>query len=475
MSTNLRIEVRTGEAERKRVDFAPGTPVEPFSVGSAASWAVRAGGVVGVHAYLYFDGTTLFISSVGGAPVSMGGRNVGADWEPVEVPMNIHLGGAKLAVRGPTSHRAGQPSAKPQANVAVPEEDEKTQFQPQLMPEEDEKTQFQPVPNSMRQGPRGAALATGPAAGMPAALMESPPDSEATVVQRPEEVQKRAALAARPAPPAVAPESERTRFAPVQARVPGAPTPAAGAPPAAAGAAPGQAPPGPPLPAAGAPMPGAPMPGAPMPQGAPMGAAPAPTAAGVPGPPGPGGVPAFVVQPGQPGAGPGAGAQQKRSGNPALAKVKAQVAKAWREASIPQKAILILLPFAFFAMFTLMGQSEHKPTHHSANSVSSVAAAPPSARSARPTLSAPPAVGSAVAATSAAPTAASPATAKPSAPAHTTAPRSGKTPERIAVDAVAAGNYKEALEKYQALAAAHPDRPVFKQAVAILKQKLAEQ
>ncbi len=496
MSTNLRIEVRAGDAERKQVDFTPGEPAEPFSVGSAASWVVRGDGVVGVHAYLYFDGTTLFVSSVGGAPVTMAGRSVGTDWEPVDVPMNIHVGGVKLAVRGPTSHRAGE------------ETEQRRQPPP---PEEDEKTQFQPVPNRPRQGPRGAAVAPGPAApGAEPARFDAPPDSEATVVQRPGEQVLRAARPSVPALEAL-PESERTRIAPVEALAPGAapapvrpaagmppvgapgvhplagtqdpttrrapfgpsgaPMPAAGAPPP--GGMPGMAMPGAPIPGAmpGAPMPGAPMPGAPMP-GAPMPGAPMP---GMPMPHG--GVPGFVVQPGQPpvpGAAPGGGARLQAAKQAAL-KLKAQAAKAWGEASIPQKAILVLLPFAFIAMFSLMGgQPQKKPAASTAKSASSVkSAAPPASAQ----------VGTA-AAGSAAPSVASvpkpvapaaPTAAKPAAPPPANTSSKGKSQERVAVDAVAAGNYQEALKQYQALAAAHPDQAVYQKAIRILKQKIAEQ
>lgn len=490
MSTSLRIEVRTGEAERKRVDFTPGTPVETFSVGTAASWVVRGQGVAQVHAYFYFDGTTLFVASVGGAPVTMAGRGVGTEWEPVDVPMNVHIGGVKLAVRGPTSHRTG----------------EETQQRGQApIPEEDEKTHFQPVPNSVRQGPRGAVLASGsavPAARPPA--IQALPDSEATVVQPPPgmeapadseatvvRAEMHAQRAPRPQAPAVElpPESERTRIAPVEARVP-ALTPAAGQPPPGMGAHPlaaTQDPPtrrapvgagGAPLPAAGAPaIVGGPMAG---PPGAPP--MPAPGA-----PPPPGGMPGFVVQPGQgqgqggmpgfvvqpghaPGAAPGGVPPQPGSAKETALKLKAQAAKAWHEASIPQKAILVLLPFAFIAMFSLMGGGQSKkPAAKSAKSASTLASAAPAASAAPVAPARKPAVP--------APAPAASSAAKPPAtsPHKTRSKKGAKTPERLAVDAVAAGNYQEALKRYQALAAAHPERAVYQKAINILKQKIAQE
>jgi len=415
--------------------------VEPFSVGTAASWAVRADSIADVHAYLYFDGTTLFVASVQGAPVSMAGRSVGADWEPVEVPMNIHVGGAKLAVRGPTSNRAGQEAPRRQADVAVPDEDEKTHFQP--------------VPNTVRRGPKGAALSPGPAAGSaPPSAPESPPDSEATVVQRPDDLQKRL-NATRPQPPAAEfpPESERTRFAPVQARAPAQPAPAAGQP------------------AANAAMAVLPSPSSSSPEPATRRAPFGP--AGTPMAPGASMAPGFVVQHGQaPPAAPAPG-QQVQPGGGSLQKLKAQGLKAWREASFPQKAILVLLPPAFIAMFSLMGGQPEQTSGTapsasaaSAKSVAAQASGPPSAVSAKPRSPvAPSAVASA--------TPSSTAPAAPRAKAQKAGSHAGKSQERLAVDAVMEGNYAEAMKKYQALAAAHPDQPVFKKAVQILEAKIA--
>ena len=61
-------------------------------------------------------------------------------------------------------------------------------------------------------------------------------------------------------------------------------------------------------------------------------------------------------------------------------------------------------------------------------------------------------------------------TAAPAAPAGKAA---GKTDERLAADAIAAGDYAGALARYKALAAEHPDKPVFKKAVQILQHKVA--
>lgn len=469
MSDSLRIEVRTGEAERQRVDFSFGTPTDPFGVGTNASWVVRADGVAELHAYLYFDGATLFVTSVGGAPVTMGGHSVGGGWEPVEVPMNIHLGGAKLAVRAPSTHRTGaaEPTTrKKRAEIAVPDAD-------------DEKTRFQPVPAAAR------------AESAQAAAFEPPSDSEATVVRAPD-FEPAAARSPkqqeRPRPPGgleSVPESERTRFAPVEARLPtggpAAATPAAASP--AAGAPPGPASGEPdtrraPLPAAGAAPPGMAWgtPAAPgatpgMPGRSPQGVAPqmGPAAVG----PGmaPGAPPGMAGQPvGRPPAGAPPGQSPSASASPAREKARELALKAreqWREATMMQRVILIMMPFVFVAAYYLFQTPEPEATPAPSASAPAVASAAPSQSAApRAKVAAKPPQ-SASASPSATPSA--PPTAARHPPAKAV---KGKTEQRAAVDAVAAGDYKKALELYKALAAAHPDKPAYKESVEILRKKL---
>lgn len=451
MSTaNLRVEVRTGVADRKQVDFTPGQVAEPFSVGLAGGWLIAAPGMAEVHAYLYFDGTTLFVARVGHASVTMAGSEIPEGWVPVEVPMNIHLGGAKLAVRGPTF--------KPAAG-AVP--------RPPSVSSE-----FQAVPVSVRHGPAGTIVQDTPGGGAAVhSQFDVPVDSEKTVVQVRDDMED--------SPPAVPrrdplPASERTRLQPV------APMPMAPVAPA-----PGEATALKPLAQYG---PASVTRDAPIlhpprsPSNEPtVSAAVRAPPANVPlmAPPGaPGAYGYAPAPPVPPTAGPPDAAPQK-SQESGLAKALATVKKSWKEASIPQRIILVLLPFGFAAV-VVMFKSPPPPEPVHGGVTASGGHETPSATgssSAKPALSAP---------------APMPAPPQVQTATHAEAPKKAaeghkkhepkgkeehgaKTTARLAVDALLEGDYAKALRDYQKLSADDPNNAAYKEAVHILKSKMKQQ
>jgi hypothetical protein len=472
-TANLRIEVRTGEAQRKQVEFAPGTVAEPFSVGSSGGWVISAPGIADVHAYLYYDGTTLFVARVGSASVTMAGHEIPEGWVPVEVPMNIHFAGAKLAVRGPTF--------KPRADAV-----------PRALPHGDPThADFQAVAAPVRRGPDGTIVeetARNLGARPP---LDVPVDSEKTVVQNRADVE---------GPPGASfgepmPVSEHTRYQPV-----GAPLPAAGQPPmhyASAASSSG------PSSEATVMQPlehyvrpesvtrEAPMIGAPqtspneitasaavraLPQAAPL-----PPMAPVPGVSVPGAPPVPYSLAVPPAAGPGAtGAAQKAGA--ALAKVREALApalaaakKSWNEASIPQRIILVLLPFGFAAIFIVF--KSPAPPPHVRGAVSGAA----SGSADLATSGSAPATSQKVPAQPPAPPADSAShTHEPQPPSEPEEEKSAKvehgqkTPARLAADALVEGDYGAALRDYQALAAANPSNAAYKEAVRILERKVKQ-
>ncbi|MCK6535098.1 MAG: hypothetical protein L6Q84_19165, partial [Polyangiaceae bacterium] len=117
-TANLRIKLSGGSSDRAQVDLTAGTPVDAFSVGSDGGWKVSAPGLSAVHAYLYFDGTTLFVACAAGSMVQLGSATVGTDWKPVSAPATINLGSAVLQVEVPGAPAAPGPVAKPQASAA---------------------------------------------------------------------------------------------------------------------------------------------------------------------------------------------------------------------------------------------------------------------------------------------------------------------------------------------------------------------
>jgi hypothetical protein len=169
-TTSIVISIRGGSTDRAEVELVSGTPVEAFSVGTDGGWRVTGNGVVDVHAYLYFDGGTLFVASAAGATVRSGPANVGTDWMPLSVPSEVSLGQVTLEIRAggaarpvpsskPSAPRAPaqvhrpQPSARPVSKpVRPPGEVLARQSKPDLSvgtndyDDSDAPTQYQPAP-----------------------------------------------------------------------------------------------------------------------------------------------------------------------------------------------------------------------------------------------------------------------------------------------------------------------------------------
>jgi hypothetical protein len=91
------IEIREGAGEPRALELPLGEERAPFGVGTEGSWRVRAQGVLGTHAYLYFDGEALFVQSADDRnPAKVDGRSVGATWTSLTPPCTLSLGGARL-------------------------------------------------------------------------------------------------------------------------------------------------------------------------------------------------------------------------------------------------------------------------------------------------------------------------------------------------------------------------------------------
>jgi hypothetical protein len=141
----------------------------------------------------------------------------------------------------------------------------------------------------------------------------------------------------------------------------------------------------------------------------------------------------------------------------------------WREASAVKKATLVLMPFALVGSYIIFQPDPPPPQPRATAPASSAARQATATRDAG---------GGALAAS---PTAAPPSPGSgadvsvPPSPAPTDAPTrvsNGKrTPERAALDAVAAGSFDEASRLYADLASAHPDDPSYKEAARILRER----
>jgi hypothetical protein len=455
---NLQIDVLAGNASQMAVGLVPNEPVQPFTVGTAGSWQVTADGVAEVHAYLFFDGATLFVSCVDPQhPVYVDDQVVGTEWMAVGLGSEILLGSARLGVQGegveemdvepdPEPTGWGQPRGKPPSpSLGMP----------------DEATIMKP----MRAG------------GVPP---PAPRPGSASV--KPKKLKIRQSARENPTD-----DADATRFAPLDmASAPGSmPTrppagliggegalpPAASTPPPRAWVPPGVTPQGmpgsPPMPGpmpGGPPMPG-PMPGSPampgpMPGGPPM---PGPMPGGPPmagppmlGPPVSGPMLGSIPVAPPPGAPP---PQEPTKKNPLQT-----VVEQWKLASIPQKAIIALMPFAFASMFIVFDEGEEEETEPSpaptASSVAEVPTPPPT-----PTPTAP----EVPTEDASAPPVADPADAEADAPPPL--PKGQKTLQRKAADALAAGNDDEALVLYEELLHDQPSNTAYQDIVRILRAR----
>jgi len=370
------IEIRRGEGQPHHLALSPGTTVNPMSIGLMGDWRVEAQGILDVHAFVYFDGSALFVQSVDGHNVvRVNGKPVGQDWTEISPPCTLALGDARL-VYCPASQASAvsaPPSARPAAGRGAFDDAAPTMADVRPGDYDDAvSTQRTPAPDDEATGsiplPGGGFVAPTP-----------PPDDD----------------------------NETTRALPLPA--------------IAMGGAPHFAVPAPPTPIA-----------QPAPQ---------PIAAPPPAPP--------TVEKPKP-----------------LDQLKAQ----WKQASLPKKAIAILLPLAF--VMVIFGLDDDPPPRAATKPAPSASASAKTAKSAKPEKSAEPEdlepekPTPAPIATAAKP-APSPANTK-TAPA---AVSSQKTAERAAVDAVAAGAWEPAAKMYDELAKQHPENPAYKEAARILRAK----
>jgi hypothetical protein len=338
------IELTKGLSPKKSMTFSPGKPAETFSLGQQGVWSVSGAGVGGVHAYLFFDGTTLFVASADpAASTSVDGRKVTSDWFPLAPPCEVAVGEARLRVSG-------------------------------------------------------GAVAGGHAEAGAGGIIEENP----TMAMDPMK-----AMAMMPGATAATP-GESTRFQP-------------DAPPA-----------GPPMMGFPGMQPMAPMAGA----------------AGSP-----------------PGAPPPAG------GGSAIAKMKAD----WEAATPSRRATILAIPCVLIAAYLLFAEDEPetvtstKPAVTASASVAAKPPEPPPTRVVSPPL---PATAAATAVAAAGPAGAAAAAApEPAAKTGKDKDVFVKTTQRLAADAIAAGNFAEALKLYQQLSRENPNDPAFKEAIRILKAR----
>ncbi|MCW5832215.1 MAG: hypothetical protein KIS78_07190 [Labilithrix sp.] len=522
------IEIETGIGEPAFIPLTLGQELQPISVGKKGMWRIESARVLDVHAFVYFDGTSLFLQSADeSSAASVDGYRVGKAWTELHAPCKIEIGAARLRFR----------------SLIAPADDQ--------------------APTEMHGRPPVQASQPGggppplprPAAGAPPPV---PPSAEPITFPKAE----------RPFKPGefsnATPQDESTRIAPLEATgsrpnvgsvVSAAPRPAAGrsfeeesaarmegpgnrlahggpgmgGPPGMSGPPPGM---GGPLGMVGPPGMGGPpgMSGPPPGMGGPLGmnGPPGVGPGGMPMPPpmlGPGGpmpppgMPSGPYPGGGSGAynamGPGAmqsGAYGSMAGvqvagaPPAEGSVPYYVAK-YKELSPPKRILVVLAPFCLFAAAYLLLFDEEESDPRPVATLDASAEASAAANTTEPPPSTPPPitpppitppqpacppnfvpysvaingqipcvpVGTPMppADDAAAATQDTPPANTGTAPTASTSPVAAttRTLERQAVDYVAVGNYAAAAQVYEQLHQQNPNNRVYAEAARILKAK----
>jgi hypothetical protein len=185
------IIVRAGTAEPGRMALTPGQAVGPLSVGRNGNWRVVAPGVLEEHAFLYFNGTELFLQSANpNSPVTVNGSPIPGDWTPVYTPCEIAFGGARLwfgtldqQPRSMPPPPATPPPPPPETSAIG-----KRPFTPRVqgLDEDDESTRLHPIEElqaARRPAPKDPPSATlksptsPPSFGAPPPTFGAPPPS----------------------------------------------------------------------------------------------------------------------------------------------------------------------------------------------------------------------------------------------------------------------------------------------------------
>ena len=106
-STTHVIEIETGIGEPAFIPLTLGQELQPISVGKKGMWRIESARVLDVHAFVYFDGTSLFLQSADeSSSASVDGYRVGKAWTELHAPCKIEIGAARLRFRSLSAPKA---------------------------------------------------------------------------------------------------------------------------------------------------------------------------------------------------------------------------------------------------------------------------------------------------------------------------------------------------------------------------------
>lgn len=106
------VEIESGIGEPQFIPLTLGKELEPISVGRKGMWRIESAGVLDTHAFVYFDGASLFLRSAETHnPAVADGEAVGPSWSEIAAPCRIEVGTARLRFRSLLA--ADQPRSAP--------------------------------------------------------------------------------------------------------------------------------------------------------------------------------------------------------------------------------------------------------------------------------------------------------------------------------------------------------------------------
>jgi hypothetical protein len=111
------IEIESGIGEPAFIPLTLGQELQPISVGKKGMWRVEGAKVLDVHAFVYFDGTSLFLQSADEQNAALvDGYRVGKAWTELHAPCRIEVGAVRLRFRSLVEGQAHAPPPPPAGN-----------------------------------------------------------------------------------------------------------------------------------------------------------------------------------------------------------------------------------------------------------------------------------------------------------------------------------------------------------------------
>ncbi|APS00534.1 hypothetical protein [Pajaroellobacter abortibovis] len=135
-----RIGILRGHGTPDHILVVEGQVVEPTSIGRKAMWSIQASGLLDIHAFLYFDGKTLFIcSATTQFPAKLNHHPIPTEWTPIPYPCQFQCGEATFSFEeAPDSALSALDTSIPLDNSILEEEEIPLSLIPEMEAEEEE-------------------------------------------------------------------------------------------------------------------------------------------------------------------------------------------------------------------------------------------------------------------------------------------------------------------------------------------------